>query len=78
MLNTKHYLVNMPDPSMKQTLCAMPNTNEKPTSWDEIANGRFFIINSQHNIVASNVNGTTKEHYQALHAVALLHSVVKG
>jgi hypothetical protein len=44
MLNTKHYLVNMPDPSVKQTLCVMPDTNEEPKTWEEIANGRFFII----------------------------------
>jgi hypothetical protein len=25
MLETKHYLVNMPDPSVKQTLCVMPD-----------------------------------------------------
>jgi hypothetical protein len=45
MINTKHYLVNMPDPSIKQTLYVMPDTNERPTTWDEIANERFFIIN---------------------------------
>jgi hypothetical protein len=46
MLYTKHYLVNMPDTLVKQTLCIMPNTNE-------IANGRFFIINGQHSIAAN-------------------------
>jgi hypothetical protein len=53
MLNTKHYLVNMPDPTVKQTLCIMPDTRKKPISWDDIANDKFFIINGQHNIAAS-------------------------
>jgi hypothetical protein len=53
MLNTKHYLVNMPDPLVKQTLCVMPDTNEKPQSWEEIVAGKFFIINRQHSIAAS-------------------------
>jgi hypothetical protein len=39
MLGTKHYLVNMPDPSVKQTMCVMPITNKWPTTWEEIANG---------------------------------------
>jgi hypothetical protein len=30
---TLHYLVHMPDPSVKQTLCVMSNTEEKPTDW---------------------------------------------
>jgi hypothetical protein len=45
MNKTLHYLVHMPDPSNKQTLCVMPNTEEKPIDWDDIANGKFFIIN---------------------------------
>jgi hypothetical protein len=42
-----HYLVHIPDPSVKQTLCVMPNTEEKPIDWDDITNGKFFIINGQ-------------------------------
>jgi hypothetical protein len=48
-----HYLCHMPNPSTKQTLCIMPDTEEKPTDWDSIANGTFFIINGQHSIGAS-------------------------
>ena len=48
-----HFLVHMPNPSVKQILCVMPNTKEKPTDWDEIKDGKFFIINGQHNIAAS-------------------------
>jgi hypothetical protein len=59
LINTKHYLVNMPDLSVKQTLCVMPDTNERPTMWDEIANKRFFIINGQHNVAASKDMQTT-------------------
>jgi hypothetical protein len=59
LINTKHYLVNMPDLSVKQTLCVMPDTNERPTMWDEIANKRFFIINGQHNVAVSKDMQTT-------------------
>ena len=45
MNKTLHYLVHMPDPSVKQILCVMPNTEERPIDWDDIANGKFFIIN---------------------------------
>jgi hypothetical protein len=45
MNETLHYLCHMPDPSTKQTLYVMPDTEEKPTDWDSIANGTFFIIN---------------------------------
>jgi hypothetical protein len=48
-----HYLCHMPDPSTKQTLCVMPDTEEKPTDWDSIVNGTFFIINGQHSVGAS-------------------------
>jgi hypothetical protein len=59
MLNTKHYFVNMPDPSEKQTLCVMPDTNEKPKTWEEISIGNFFIINGQHSVAASKYMQTT-------------------
>ena len=49
-----HYLTHMPDLSMRQTLCVMPqNLTEKPTSWDAIKDGRFWIINGQHSVEAS-------------------------
>jgi hypothetical protein len=53
MLNTKHYLVNMLDPFVKQTMCVMPDIDVKPQSWKEIATGKFFIINGQHSVVAN-------------------------
>jgi hypothetical protein len=31
----------------------MPDTEEKPTDWDNIANGKFFIINGQHSVGAN-------------------------
>jgi hypothetical protein len=48
-----HYLCHMPDPSTKQILFVMPDTEEKPTDWDSITNGTFFIINGQHSVGAS-------------------------
>ena len=53
MTKTLHYLCQMPDPSVKQTLCVMPATEERPTDWDEIKDGKFFIINGQHSVAAS-------------------------
>lgn len=50
---TRHYLINMPDHSTKQTLCVMLKMDTKPTSWDEIRDGEFHIINGQHNVAAS-------------------------
>jgi hypothetical protein len=55
MLNTKHYFINMSDSSMKQTLYIMPNTNVRPKTWEGIANGKFFIINGQHNVATNKV-----------------------
>lgn len=53
MLNTKHYLVNMLDPSIKQTLYVMLNIDVKPQSWEVIATSKFFIINGQHSIATN-------------------------
>jgi hypothetical protein len=53
MNETLHYLCHMPDSSTKQTLCVMPDMEEKPTDYDAIANGNFFIINGQHSVGAS-------------------------
>jgi hypothetical protein len=53
MNETLDYLCHMLDPSTKQTLCVMPDMEEKPTNWDQISNRNFFIINGQHSIGAS-------------------------
>ena len=50
---TKHYLAHMADISKKQTICVMPQCDKKPTTWDEIKNGRFWIINGQHSVAAA-------------------------
>ena len=48
------YLFNLPDRKARQTLCMMPtNRTLKPTSWEEIKDGEFYIINGQHSVVAS-------------------------
>ena len=48
------YLLNLPEWKARQTLCVMPtNKTEKPTSWEEINYGNFYIINGQHSVVAS-------------------------
>jgi hypothetical protein len=52
MNETLYYLCHMPDPSMKQTLCVMLDTDDKTTDWDDIATGKFFI-NGQHSVGAS-------------------------
>ena len=48
-----HYLINMLDKSTRQTLCIMPHMKEKPTSFQEIEDGSFWIINRQHSVGAS-------------------------
>ena len=48
------YLLNLPDRKLRQTLCIMPKDRiSKPTSWEEIKNGQFYIINKQHSVAAS-------------------------
>ena len=48
------YLLNLPEQKARQTLCVMPtNRTEKPTSWEEIKDGNFYIINGQHSVAAS-------------------------
>ena len=48
------YLLNLPDWKACQTLCVMPtNRTEKPSSWEEIKDGEFHIINGLHNVAAS-------------------------
>ena len=62
-----NWLMNMPDKSMRQTLCVMPvGFNEKSTEWKDIEKGNFFIINGQHSVEASkwmmdNANKVDKE-----------------
>jgi hypothetical protein len=53
MNETLHYLVNMPNPSIKQTLCVMPDMEERLAKEEDIVNGMFFIINGQHSVGAS-------------------------
>lgn len=51
---TAHYLSHMPDLSTRQTICIMPKDHTtKPTSWEEIKDGQFWIINGQHNVEAA-------------------------
>ena len=51
---TMNYLLEMPDPDKKMTLCAMPiNVKEKPSSFDVIKDGKFYMINGQHSVEAS-------------------------
>ena len=48
------YLLNLPNRKARQTLCVMPtNRTEKPSSWEEIKDGKFYIINGQHSVAAS-------------------------
>ena len=48
------YLLNLPERKARQTLCVMPrNRTEKPSSWEEIKDGDFYIINGQHSVAAS-------------------------
>ena len=45
----------------------MPATIEKPIDWEEIKNGKFIIINEQHNVAVS----------QKMQATDLLMKIVK-
>ena len=67
MNDTLHYLYHMPDPFVKQILCVMPATNEKPMDWEQIKDGKFYIINGQHSVVAS----------QKMQVTDLLEKIVK-
>nr|PNR49410.1 hypothetical protein PHYPA_011306 [Physcomitrium patens] len=50
------YLMNLPDRKVRQTLCVMPtNRTSKPTTWEEIKEGEFFVINGQHSVAANKV-----------------------
>ena len=49
-----NYLLNIPNKSTKQTLYIMPvGLSVKPTEWEEIKDGDFYIINGQHSVEAS-------------------------
>jgi hypothetical protein len=57
--HTLHYLLEMPDQNKKLTLCPMPiGLTEKPTSWEEIKDGQFYMINGQHSVEASKIMRT--------------------
>ena len=48
------YLLNLPDRKAKQTLYVIPEgRRSKPQQWEEIKDGRFYIINGQHSVAAS-------------------------
>ena len=53
MEKLRHYLINMPDRSTKQTLCIMSQKKERPTSFRKIEDENFWIINGQHSVEAS-------------------------
>ena len=53
MEKLRHYLINMPNMTTRQTLCIMRQTKERPTSFGEIEDGNFWIINGQHNVEVS-------------------------
>ena len=53
MEQMRHYFLNMLNRSAKQTICVMPQSAERPTTWDEIKEGKFWIINGQHSVAAS-------------------------
>ena len=68
----------MPDRSTRQTLCIMPQTQEKPTSFRDIEDGNFWIINDQHSVEASKTMqgmDVPLEHSGVLPDLELLHSV---
>ena len=70
MEKLRHYLINMPDRSTRQTLYIMPQTKERPTSFQEIEDESFWIINGQHSVEASrsmqdmDVPQSTREFFQ--------------
>jgi len=48
------YLLEMPDPDKKMTLCAMPqNLSSKPSDFNDIMSGKFWMVNGQHSVEAS-------------------------
>ena len=48
------YLLNLLERKALQTLCVMPkNRTKKPSSWEEIKDGDFYIINGQHSVATS-------------------------
>ena len=53
MEKMRNYFLNIPDRTARQTLCVMPQCDRKPTSWDEVKEGRFWIINGQHSVAIS-------------------------
>ena len=70
MQKLRHFFINMPDRTTRQTLCIMPQTQEKPTSFRDIEDRNFWIINGQHSVEASktmqgmDVPQSTREFFQ--------------
>ena len=70
MQKLRHFLINMPDRTTRQILYIMPQTQEKPTSFRDIEDGNFWIINGQHSVEASktmqgmDVPQSTREFFQ--------------
>ena len=62
-----HYFLEMPNTDKKMTLCTMPkDLTKKPLSFNEIKEGKFWMINGQHSVEASkrmkNVAGAEKKY----------------
>ena len=53
MKDLKMYLMNMPNRTQMQTLCVMLKLDYKLKDLEKMAECDFYIINSQHNVVAS-------------------------
>ena len=49
----RNYFLNLPNRTAKQTICVMPQSSKRSTSWDDIKDRRFWIINGQHSVAAS-------------------------
>ncbi|KAG0581687.1 hypothetical protein KC19_3G000200 [Ceratodon purpureus] len=52
--NTMNFLIQLPNKEKRNTLCVFPkDCTVKPTSWDEIKDGQFYMVNGQHCVEAS-------------------------
>jgi hypothetical protein len=67
MLETKHFLVNMLVPSIKQKLYMKPNMTKRSMNWKEIDNRKTYILNGQHNVATN----------KAMRISSLIKDVVK-
>jgi hypothetical protein len=73
MNETLHYLVHMPDPFVKQILCIMPYTEEKPTIAMTLRMGNSSSL--MDSIVLE--QGAPGQDCEALPEMELLHRVVE-